>query len=186
MQHRLPPAKFVRLAWALSLRFTARLRVPSCAPECALFAAWACRLPGYAGGVSGISAYLAFDSAALGLRYERQQVLSNNVANADTPAFKARDFRFAQALEAATGSDDGQPLRMEVSSMRDLPPDAETSPNALLYRVPFQPSLDGNTVDMNVERVELTDNALQYETSLALLKGKLSELSTAMQPVPGA
>ncbi|HEU0197049.1 MAG TPA: flagellar basal body rod protein FlgB [Nevskiaceae bacterium] len=161
-------------------------RVPSCAPERALFAAWAQRTPGYAGGVSGISAYLAFDSAALGLRYERQQVLSNNVANADTPDFKARDFRFAQALEAATGSAAGEPLAMEASSVRDLPPSAETSPAALLYRVPFQPSLDGNTVDMNAERAELTDNALQYETSLTLLKGKLSELNTAMQPIPGA
>lgn len=135
--------------------------------------------------MSGISAYLAFDSAALGLRYERQQVLSNNVANADTPDFKARDFHFAQALEAATGSQDDPPLPMEVSSTRDLSPNAATGPNALLYRVPFQPSLDGNTVDMNVARAELTDNALQYETSLTLLKGKLSELNTAMQPVPG-
>lgn len=130
-----------------------------------------------------LASALAFDRAALGLNIQRERVLANNVANADTPGFKARDFDFSKALSRAAGRAGaaGQ-LAMEATSPRHL--QATTgmgSTPTLLYRVPDQPSLDGNTVNMDVERAVFADNTVRYETSLSLINNQLRQLNVAMK-----
>ncbi|HET7267209.1 MAG TPA: flagellar basal body rod protein FlgB [Oleiagrimonas sp.] len=125
-----------------------------------------------------------FDRQAVALRARRQKVLANNIANADTPGYKARDFKFADALTAATGgSEAGGHLSMATTSPRHIEPQAGNAlPVDLLYRVPAQPSLDGNTVDMNEARTRFADNSLRYMVSLHLMSGKIRGLRAAMQP----
>lgn len=127
---------------------------------------------------------MSFHQQALGLRAERQQVLATNIANADTPGYLARDIDFSATLAKATaGNVAPGPLALNTTQAgHQAASGAELSLGAdLLYRVPTQPSLDGNTVDMDVERVNFADNSLHYEASLELLTGKIQGLRLAMQ-----
>lgn len=127
---------------------------------------------------------MSFHQQALGLRAERQQVLATNIANADTPGYLARDMDFSATLAKATaGNTAPGPLALNTTQAgHQAASGAGLSLGAdLLYRVPTQPSLDGNTVDMDVERVNFADNSLHYEASLELLTGKIQGLRLAMQ-----
>lgn len=131
-----------------------------------------------------LASALAFDREALGLRVARQRVLANNVANADTPGFKARDFDFSRALSAATARTGAQgQLAMDATSAGHLQGTvvATRAPKPQ-YRVPDQPSLDGNTVNMDIERSVLADNTVRYETTLTLINNQLRQLNVAMKP----
>jgi len=122
-----------------------------------------------------------FHSQALGLRVQRQQLLASNIANADTPNFKARDFDFAAALRASEqGAGGGALVR---TSSRHLPGATGAAAGArdALYRVPFQPSVDGNTVEMDAERAQFADNAIRYETNLSVLNAQIKALLAAIQ-----
>ena len=128
---------------------------------------------------------LRFQQDAMSLRAERQQVLANNIANADTPNFRARDFDFSTELASSLQKQhtQGRGMTLATTSDRHLQA-ASTSSFAsrdLLYRVPDQPSLDGNTVDMDRERAQFTDNAVRYQASLTFLTSRLQSLKTAMQ-----
>jgi len=130
---------------------------------------------------------LRFHQEALNLRAERQQVLANNIANADTPHFKARDFDFANALESALKEGrpaaNGMVSQLATTSSLHLQAQlAQRESMALLYRTPEQPSLDGNTVDMDRERTEFTDNAVKYQASLMVLTSRIQGIKTALQP----
>lgn len=128
-----------------------------------------------------LASALSFERKALALHVERQGVLANNVANADTPGFKARDFDFSKALSAAAGRAGGQ-LAMDTTSAGHLSAAAgSAAAPRMLYRVPDQPSLDGNTVNMDVERATFADNAVRYETSLTLINNQLRQLNLAMK-----
>ncbi|HEU0277677.1 MAG TPA: flagellar basal body rod protein FlgB [Rhodanobacteraceae bacterium] len=133
-----------------------------------------------------LDAALNFDRQALGLRAERQQVLAGNVANADTPSYKARDFDFTRALAAATGRADLRDGLVLATTARGHLTVASASSQggarALKYRVPDQPSLDGNTVNMDVERAAFADNTVRYETSLSLMNLQFRNLKIAMAP----
>ena len=127
---------------------------------------------------------MSFHQQALGLRAERQQVLATNIANADTPGYLARDIDFSATLAKATaGNVAPGPLALNTTQAgHQAASGAGLSLGVdLLYRVPTQPSLDGNTVDMDVERVNFADNSLHYEASLELLTGKIQGLRLAMQ-----
>jgi flagellar basal-body rod protein FlgB len=133
---------------------------------------------------------LAFHEAALKLGAQRQQVLASNIANADTPNYKARDFDFAQALQGAVGR--GNPPAAAAAAAPGL---AKTAPGhqgglgsalvagspSLLYRTGVQGGVDGNTVDMEVERNQFTNNALRYEASITMISGQIKNLLTAIQ-----
>lgn len=131
---------------------------------------------------------LRFHQEVLNLRAERQQVLANNIANADTPHFKARDFDFAKVLsstlnEGRQAERGGMMSQLVTTSSRHLQSQLDQREAiTLAYRVPEQPSLDGNTVDMDRERTEFADNAVKYQASLAFLKDRLQGLKSAMQP----
>lgn len=134
--------------------------------------------------IDRLSAALNFDREALGLRNQRQQVLASNIANADTPNYKARDFDFSQALAQAAGRTAAQnSIALATTSSRHLAArnTVQSGPD-LLYRVPDQPSLDGNTVSMDQERTRFTDNAVRYQAALTLLNSRIRGLKSAMQP----
>lgn len=121
--------------------------------------------------------------AAMNLRAYRQEVLASNIANADTPHYKARDLDFASALSNAMAGKEGGPLPMAVTSGRHLQGEPGTPYGAeLQYRGDYQGAVDGNTVNMDVERADFADNALQYETLLTVVRSRFSDLRAAIQP----
>ncbi|MDV6319148.1 flagellar basal body rod protein FlgB [Chromohalobacter sp. HP20-39] len=137
--------------------------------------------------IDKLAGYLDYHQEALGLRHERQKVLANNIANADTPNYKARDFDFSAELDRAMqsgGSGHGGGLSLTTTSARHIPAQATGGGGVqdLLYRVPEQPSLDGNTVDMDRERAAFADNALRYQANTTILTSKIQGIKAAMQP----
>lgn len=130
-----------------------------------------------------------FHQNALALRAERQQVLASNIANADTPNYKARDFDFRAALQGAMGQaaavrGSTLPASVSVSHPRHLALTAAGSTpsgQALLYRTPRQDSIDGNTVELDAERAQFADNALRYEASLSAVNGRIKSLLAVIQ-----
>ena len=99
--------------------------------------------------------------AALQVRSQRMGVLASNIANASTPGFKARDIDFSKALASLEhGSDLG---------------------DATQYRVPTQTSMDGNTVELSQEQTAFAENAVQYQTTLSFLNGRIGQISRALK-----
>lgn len=130
--------------------------------------------------------YLRFNEAALSLRSQRQQVLASNIANADTPNYKARDIDFASALQgvlARTTPPAGVLAATAPAHIGSAAPDANTLAGGtpLLYRNAAQGSVDGNTVDMDVERNQFADNAIRYEAGITLINSQIRGLLAAIQ-----
>ncbi|MCY1526922.1 Flagellar basal body rod protein FlgB [compost metagenome] len=134
--------------------------------------------------IDKLDAAFRFHREALHLRAQRQEVLAANIAHADTPNYKARDFDFGARLSEAVERGRGaSSVSMATTSSRHLAGQAQaTAGDDLLYRVPHQSSLDGNTVEMDVERVAFADNALRYESNLTLINAKIKSLLSAVQP----
>ena len=116
-------------------------------------------------------------ATALQLRAERAQLLAANLANADTPGFKARDIDFKQALASAQ-SEAGPLVTTQTNHLGGL--DAGQATRAL-YRTPLQPSLDGNTVDVATEQAAFGENSNRYLASLTFLNGRIRGLMTALR-----
>jgi flagellar basal-body rod protein FlgB len=157
-----------------------------------------------------LDAAFAFARQALDVRSYREALLSSNVANADTPGYKARDVDFASALGVALqkskgpvvagASEDGTAPSMEPSSdtrsgismaltqpghiAGDAPliatSDRANNYGPLQYRIPIQPALDGNTVDLDTERVQFADNTLHFESLLTDVSGQIKSLQAAI------
>lgn len=116
---------------------------------------------------------------ALALRNERLRVIASNLANADTPGFKARDIDFASALRDATDATAASsPLARTVAG--HLPSLSAPLQPGEVYRVPTQPSLDGNTVDTNIENAAFARAALEYRASLGFVEDRARTLLTAL------
>jgi flagellar basal-body rod protein FlgB len=125
---------------------------------------------------------LQFHAEALSLRGLRQQVLASNIANADTPGYKARDIDFGKSLQdAVAGRVSAKALARTVNTHLASPQAAGGSGSPLLYRQVLQPSIDGNTVDMDVERAQFAENAVRYEANLMFLNSQLKSLLAAIQ-----
>ena len=125
---------------------------------------------------------LGIHEQALGLRVQRAEVLANNLANADTPGFKARDLDFKAILgNQMSGKGMAESMSMEVTNGRHLPHGQEGGDAALLYRTPNQPSVDGNTVDTQTETAEFMKNTLQFQSSFQFLSGKFKSLTSAIK-----
>lgn len=110
---------------------------------------------------------LNFNHQALNLRAYRQQVLASNIANADTPGYKARDIDFRAALAAATAP------RQDAGTQAPQP--------ELLFRGVLQASIDGNTVDMDVERAQFAENTVHYEANITALTHRIRMMLAAIQ-----
>ncbi len=122
-----------------------------------------------------------FQQQALGLLNKRQGILASNIANADTPGYLARDIDFSSQLKSAVEKEAQGPLSLSLTSGNHI---AATAPDIgqsqLLYRIPDQPSADGNTVDMDRERVSFTDNNVKYQSSLTLLGSQIKNMMSVI------
>ncbi len=126
---------------------------------------------------------LDFQAKALSLRSERQNTLASNIANADTPGYKAVDFDFAAAMrQAAAGA--GSAVSLTRTSGAHLDNGASAGSLAagdLKYRQPGQAAIDNNTVDLDLERAQFTDNAVKYEATLRFINNQVKALQMALQ-----
>ena len=134
-----------------------------------------------AGGILGS---IDFQSKALELQAERGRVLASNIANADTPNYKARDFSFPQALAAATAQSGAHvtttPQVVRTHAAHLSGPNGAANGPPLLYRAPLQSAVDGNTVDLDVERANFAENSVRYEATLRFLNSQIKEMMTAI------
>ena len=103
---------------------------------------------------------------ALELRSQRLNLLASNIANASTPGYKARDIDFEAALKDAT--DQGSSVDKAVTSKMG-------------YRIPIQPSLDGNTVELSTEQTLFAENAVKYSTTLSFLESRINTITRALK-----
>lgn len=126
---------------------------------------------------------LNFHHQALSLRAARQELLSSNVANADTPNFKAKDIDFASVLhEKLSLTTNLNKVNLNTTSPTHINSAAQgVFGDNILYRVPLQPSADGNTVDMDMERTRFADNAIKYDASITFINNEFRNLTLAMQ-----
>ena len=129
-----------------------------------------------------IAKHFDFQQKALGLRAYRTEVLSSNIANSDTPYYKAVDFDFKDAMTRAIGEAESS-MGMAKTHQTHLDGFAEQGEKdfKLQYRTEVQPSIDGNTVDMDLERSAFADNALKYQSTLTFLNRRISGLSDAIK-----
>lgn len=132
--------------------------------------------------MSRIDDTLRFNQTAVNLRAARQELLASNIANADTPNFKARDIDFASALKGALSATSPR-LALDATAAKHLSGgDGKTVMGApVQYRQAAQPSADGNTVDMDVERAQFAENALRYEASVQFVSGQIKTLLSVIQ-----
>ena len=129
-----------------------------------------------------IDAYLGVQQDALKVQSKRMEVLAKNLANVDTPNYKAQDIDFRTAL-AQAGSP-GSSLPMATTTAGHIGNTASTGDvdlsASLKYRTPLAPSLDGNTVDAQMEQAAFAENTVRYQATLTFLTGSLKDLMTAI------
>ncbi len=140
-----------------------------------------------------LTSNLDFNGKALMLRAERQRILASNIANVDTPGYVARDFKFADALQQATqGSSSLSKQTMSTSAQSSTYTNAkhiafntdtssELDRGALGYSLASQPSIDGNSVDLDRERAAFADNSIRYEATLRFINGHAKTMLSAIQ-----
>ena len=140
---------------------------------------------------------LDFDSKALVLRAERQRIIASNIANADTPGYAARDLDFKEAMKEATGSSRSTPLMaanrssqggytLATAHARHIPLPGIAGGSAgdssnLAYTTQSQPTADSNSVDLDRERANFSDNSVRYEATLRFINGRAKGLLSAIQ-----
>ena len=142
-----------------------------------------------------LDALFDFNATALRVRAQRQEILAANIANADTPNFKARDIDFAaslkKALEAnmASAANNGAAgsngnIALTTNHSKHIPGGGGGGINEadLLYRPLIQGSVDGNSVDGEVERTAFVDNAIHYEANITMLNAQIKDMTAALSP----
>jgi flagellar basal-body rod protein FlgB len=123
---------------------------------------------------------LGVHEQALLVRERRAGVLAANLANADTPYYQARDLDFQALIRQAAGQQQGG-ARLEATRGRHIAAGAAGVDGDLLYRTPMQPSLDGNTVDTDIEMAQFARNSLDFQASLTFLQSKFRGLRAAIK-----
>lgn len=126
-----------------------------------------------------INTQLDLHARALSIANQRLEVLADNVANADTPGYKARDIDFRSAMQSASS---GGELGLSATSSRHVQVNGGSGPNTAtpMYRVPDQPSLDGNTVDSQRENAAIAETSVRYQASLTFLSAQIRSLRDAI------
>jgi len=127
---------------------------------------------------------IAFVRSALNVRAQRQELLASNMANSDTPNYKAKDLDFSAALTSALGAAGGKGGALSLARTQSRHIDGKgsglASRGVVQYRTSLQPSLDGNTVDVDVERAHFTENSLHYQFLLDRAVGQFKTLGMAL------
>lgn len=119
-------------------------------------------------------------SQAMNLRTQRHQVLASNIANADTPNYKARDFSFEKAMQNAVAGRGAGGIALATTASNHLRGGGANGGAALQFRTETQSAVDGNTVDMDVERAQIAENALQYQIVSQLISDKFKGMRSAL------
>jgi flagellar basal-body rod protein FlgB len=131
--------------------------------------------------INRIDQELNFSRNALNLRTYRQELLASNIANADTPNYKARDFDFKTALAAKLGAAGGD-VAMNKTSAAHLDSAAGGMPGVnTQYRSEYQGSVDGNTVNMDIERSAFAENSVHVEALLTFVREQVKTMNLALQ-----
>ena len=132
----------------------------------------------------GLDKYLGVHAQALNLRSQRTELLAANLANADTPGYRARDIDFKSAMAQASGQTSGATpaVRLQTTNTGHIGPKTVNGAPApeLKYRTPLAPSLDGNTVDAQLEQAAFAENTVRYQATLSFLSAKFRGLLTAI------
>jgi flagellar basal-body rod protein FlgB len=127
--------------------------------------------------------YVSVHATALDVRARRGELIANNLANADTPGYQARDIDFRQAMARAAGETPTSGVHLSTTNAGHIggntSADAATNPD-LKYRTPLAPALDGNTVDAQVEQAAFAENAVRYQATLTFLNSKFRGLLAAI------
>lgn len=133
-----------------------------------------------------IDKFLATHANALQLRARRTQILASNIANADTPNYKARDLAFAEVLRDVNRPGTGHPHKNNTVALtrssllktnsRHISKDSTSVSAPLMYRQPQQASLDGNTVDKDLEQARFAENTVRYQASLEFINSRVGGL----------
>ncbi len=124
-----------------------------------------------------INQLFATHEQAIKLRAARSEILATNIANSDTPNYKARDIDFKSAMQALQQGNSRTNIRLDKSNAMHITNGNNLlSSHAVQYRVPLHSSLDGNTVDSDFEKSAFTENAIRYQFSLNRLSKKISGL----------
>jgi flagellar basal-body rod protein FlgB len=129
-----------------------------------------------------LDTYLGVHADALKLQSKRMEVIADNLANSDTPGYKARDIDFRAAMANAGGAGGASaPVKLATTNPGHLGTDPTTEADASLkYRVPLAPALDGNTVDAQQEQAAFADNTVRYQATLTFLSSRFKSLMTAI------
>lgn len=128
--------------------------------------------------------YLGGLDDALILRSRRSEILASNLANADTPGYKAKDIDFKDAMSKAMGTRSEfkkDSLQMTTTNNSHIQMSQNSLSTDMMYRNPYQPSLDGNTVDAGIEKTEFSKNSIHYTANLRFLTGKFQSLTKAIK-----
>lgn len=133
--------------------------------------------------IDKIAKHFNFQQTALGLRAYRNEVIASNIANSETPYYKSVDFDFNKALAEATAVHQKRDsMAMNKTNVAHLQGRVKTFHSAILqYRKEVQPSIDGNSVDMDLERQNFTENSMRYQSTLTFLNRRISGLSDAIK-----
>jgi len=133
----------------------------------------------------GLDKFFGISQQALKIHSRRAEVLAGNLANVDTPGYKARDIDFKAALQQVKSGMGDVTLRTtnpnHINSAGTSPGRIDDVLGEMKYRIPSQPSLDGNTVDSLKEKAAFMENALLYQTNLQFLGGKIKHLKSALK-----
>ncbi len=127
-----------------------------------------------------LNSHLGVLPQALGLQARRTELIAGNLANADTPNYKARDVDFRAALAEANAPGATLPLQGTNPQHLGTATGNAADDTPLLYRTPLAPALDGNTVDANLEQAAFAENAVRYQATLTFLNSKFRSLMTAI------
>jgi flagellar basal-body rod protein FlgB len=127
-----------------------------------------------------IDTALGIHARALAVGAKRLELIAGNMANSDTPGFKARDIDFRAVLESEAGGAAGS-LSLHTTHAGHQPAGSTPASAEPLYRVPNHPSLDGNTVDTQLEQSAFAEAAVRYQASLDFLTGRIDSLRKALR-----
>jgi flagellar basal-body rod protein FlgB len=122
-------------------------------------------------------AALGIEPKALAFREKRSEILAANLANADTPNFKARDLDFKSVLQQSLASG----ASLERTQAGHIASPQQVLGANVMYRNPYQVSLDGNTVEAHVEQAKYAENAVQYQASLQFINNRFAGLMAAVR-----
>jgi len=117
----------------------------------------------------------SLNEKSLNVRAQRMEVLSRNIANADTPHFKAQDIDFKSVMKSAS---EGAVVTTNAKHISEAP---DQTSDGLKFRIPFNVSFDGNTVELPVEQAKFGQYAADYQTTLSILENRISGIRKALR-----